>query len=242
MNIIADLHTHTLACRHGFSTVTEVIRAAAEKKLLAVGLTEHGPGYPGSVSYAYFNTYRDIPAQMFGIRVLKGCEANLMDRDGKLDFTAEQLAKLDIVIASCHGEVTPCGSVEENTAMYLGAIRNPRVDVIGHPDSPKYPIDVLRVVQEAARCGVALEINNSSPAARPGSEAMCTAIIQAALQFGAKLAVASDAHYHMAVGEFSYALRLLKENNVPEEQVINSSWERLTNYLQQRRQAASSGD
>ena len=50
MNIAADLHTHSLLCRHGYSTITEVIQAAAQKGLQGVGLTEHGPGYPGSVS------------------------------------------------------------------------------------------------------------------------------------------------------------------------------------------------
>ena len=61
MNIVADLHTHTLACGHAYSTLTEVIQEASDKGLKAVGLTEHGPGYPGSVKWAYFNTYRDIP-------------------------------------------------------------------------------------------------------------------------------------------------------------------------------------
>ena len=44
MNIVADLHTHTLACGHAYSTLTEVIQEASDKGLKAVGLTEHGPG------------------------------------------------------------------------------------------------------------------------------------------------------------------------------------------------------
>lgn len=235
VRIVADLHTHTLACGHGFSTVTEVIRAAADYKLEAVALTEHGPGYPGSVGYAYFNTYRDIPSEMFGISVLKGCEANLMNFAGELDFDKKRLAQMDIVIASCHKEVTPIGTIEQNTEMYIGAIRNPYVDVIGHPDFPLYPIDIEAVVRAAAESGVALEINNSSPAARPGSEDMCAEIICLARRQGAKLAVGSDAHYHLVVGNFAYAYEMLKKYDYPLEQVINSSMDKLHSHLTRNR-------
>jgi putative hydrolase len=235
MKLIADLHTHTLACRHGFSTVTEVIRAAADCKLQAVALTEHGPGYPGSVGHAYFNTYRDIPAEMFGISVLKGCEANLMNFAGELDFNEKRLAQLDIVIASCHKEVTPIGTIEQNTAMYIWAIQNPYVDIIGHPDFPLYPIDIEAVVRAAAANGVALEVNNSSPAARPGSENMCAEIICCAKRLGAKLAVGSDAHYHLVVGNFDYAYEMLSKYDYPLEQVINSSMDKLLSHLKRNR-------
>ncbi|GMA98441.1 phosphatase [Pelosinus sp. IPA-1] len=235
VSIIADLHTHTLACGHGFSTVTEVIRAAADCKLEAVALTEHGPGYPGGVGIAYFNTYRDIPPEMFGIKVFKGCEANLMNFSGELDFDAERLAKMDVVIASCHKEVTPIGSVEENTAMYIGAIKNPYVDIIGHPDSPLYPVDMEKIVKAAVEYNVALEVNNSSPAARPGSEAICTEMIQYAKRFGAKLAVGSDAHYHLIVGRFDYAFAIINQLEYPLDRVINTSMETLLSHLRRNR-------
>ena len=231
IKFVADLHTHTISCRHGFSTVTEVIRAAADCKLEAVGLTEHGPGYPGSVGDAYFNTYRDIPSEMFGIKVLKGCEANIMNFAGQLDFSETRLAQLDLVIASCHGEVTPSGTIEENTAMYISVLKNPHVDIIGHPDAPKYPIDIEAVVKAAVEYDVALEINNSSPAARPGSREMCREIIRYAKLYGAKLAVGSDAHYHLVVGKFDYAYEMLIEGEYPLEQVINSSMEKLMAHL-----------
>jgi putative hydrolase len=231
MDIIADLHTHTLLCRHGFSTVTEVMQAASAKGLQAVGLTEHGPGYPGSVGWAYFNTYRDIPREYKGMKVFCGAEANFMSLSGQLDFTAEQLAKLDLVIASCHVECSPQGSRQEVTDMLCAAMENPGVDIIGHPDNPLYAIDVEKVAAEAASHHKALEINNSSPAARPGSGPICHAIIRAAKKYGTLLSVSSDAHYHMKVGSFDYALGLLQEMDVPEEQVINSSLSRLLEFL-----------
>ena len=237
MRIAADLHTHTLLCRHGYSTVTEVIRSAADKGLQGVGLTEHGPGYPGSVGWAYFNTYRDIPRELFGIHVFCGAEANFMSLEGKLDFSQEQLSKLDLVIASCHAECSPQGSREEVTHMLLEAVRNPGVDIIGHPDHPLYPVEADALAREAARCHTALEINNSSPAARPGSEPVLREILSAAKRWGTLLSVGSDAHYHLKVGSFDYAQRMLQEFEIPEQQVINSSMERLLEFLAQHRTA-----
>ncbi|MCH4167367.1 MAG: PHP domain-containing protein [Megasphaera sp.] len=234
MNIIADLHTHTLLCRHGFSTVTEVMEEAGRQGLLAVGLTEHGPGYPGSVGWAYFNTYRDIPRKVGDLEVLCGAEANFMKLDGTLDFTDDQLAKLDIVIASCHKECSPSGTEQEVTGMMTAAMKQGYVDIIGHPDNPIYPVNAEVLAAAAAKYQVALEINNSSPAARPGSEPMCRQIIAAAKRHGTLLAVNSDAHYHKVVGSFAYALRLLTEMEVPEEQVINSSLDRLHHFLSGR--------
>lgn len=234
MKIIADLHTHTIACRHGFSTVTEVIEEAGRIGLEAVGLTEHGPGYPGSVGWAYFNTYRDIPRRVGNLEVLCGAEANFMKLDGSLDFTDEQLTRLDIVIASCHKECSPTGTKEEVTAMMTAAMRHGYVDIIGHPDNPLYPVDADVLAAEAAKCHVALEINNSSPAARPGSKPMCWDIIAAAKRYGTLLTVNSDAHYHKVVGTFDYALQLVIEAEIPPEQVINSSLERLHQFLSSR--------
>ena len=234
MNIAADLQTHSLLCRHGYSTITEVIQAAAQKGLQGVGLTEHGPGYPGSVSWAYFNTYRDIPRDLFGVQVFCGAEANFMNTNGDLDFTDEQLKQLDLVIASCHGECTPRGSREEVTQMMLSAVDSPYVDIIGHPDHPLYSVDADLLAREAARTHTALEINNSSPQARPGSEVFCRELLVAAKCYGTPLSVGSDAHYHLKVGCFDYAKKMLDEMRIPEEQVINSSMTRLQDFLSLR--------
>ena len=231
IKIVVDTHTHTLLCRHAFSTVTEVIRAAADRGLKGVGLTEHGPGYPGSVSYAYFNTYRDIPRELFGIDVFCGAEANVMDFNGSLDFTDEQLKKLDIVIVSCHKECLSQGSKDQVMHMFESVMKNPYIDIIGHPDNPIYPIDADILAKLAKKYNKALEINNSSPRARPGSEGICAEIILAAKKYGTLLSIGSDAHYHMAVGNFEYALSLLEQYDIPKEQIINTSVKRLKSFL-----------
>ena len=46
MNIELDMHTHTLASGHAFSTIQEMAKAGAEKGLKLLGITEHTPGIP----------------------------------------------------------------------------------------------------------------------------------------------------------------------------------------------------
>ena len=94
---------------------------------------------------------------------------------------------------------------------------------MGHPDNPLYPIEAELLAREASRLDKALEINNSSPAARPGSEPICRELLLAAKKYKTLLSVGSDAHYHLKVGCFDYSLGLLQEMEIPEEQVVNSS-------------------
>lgn len=169
---------------------------------------------------------------MYGIKVFRGAEANFMDLDGTLDFTDEQLKKLDIVIVSCHKEcLAPNATKEQITRMMEKTLKNPYIDIIGHPDNPIYPVDIDTLARLAKANNKALEINNSSPAARPGSKPICREIISAAKKYNTLLSVGSDAHYHLTIGKFDYALKLLEEYNIPQEQIINSSLEQLENFL-----------
>ncbi len=46
-------------------------------------------------------------------------------------------------------------------------MKNPRVNIIGHPDDSRYPLDYEKIVKAAKENKVMLEINNSS--LTPGS-------------------------------------------------------------------------
>jgi len=235
MQFVADLHVHTVASGHAYSTVREIAHVAADKGLAMIALTDHGPGMPGGAHAYHFSNQTAMPETMFGVRVLKGIEANAMDRFGRLDLDDFRLGKLDIVAVGLHTICAPYGSIKENTAMMLSAIQNPFVDVIVHPGNPEYLIDKEAVVKEAARCGVALEVNNSSlTVSRKGSLPHCDSIVGLAREFGAKLIVGSDSHFCETVGEFSVAAELLDKNGINAEQVINTSIERVLDHLNRR--------
>ena len=114
MQFVADLHVHTVASGHAYSTVKENARAAADKGLAIIALTDHGPGMPGGAHVYHFSNQTAIPPFLFGVRVLKGIEANAMNRFGKLDLDDFRLSKLDIVAVGLHTVCSPYGNLEEN--------------------------------------------------------------------------------------------------------------------------------
>ena len=48
MRDILDVHTHTLASGHAYNTMREMAKAASEKGLEILGITEHAVSMPGT--------------------------------------------------------------------------------------------------------------------------------------------------------------------------------------------------
>ncbi len=241
MWLAADLHVHSMASGHAYSTIAENARAGKERGLSAIAITDHGPAMPGAPHLYHFGNMKVLPPEIEGLRVLHGVEANVLDAEGRLDVPELYLARLDIVLAGLHTLCSPNGSVAENTRMLVKAIENPWIDVIVHPGNPEYAVDLEQVVQAAAACGTALEINNSSlTTSRMGSACNCQTVARLAVRYGARLIVGTDSHYHVHVGDFSQAVALLAEAGVPEELVVNTSLEKVADYLQCRHAARRS--
>lgn len=236
MQLVADLHVHTVASGHAYSTVLENIKAASEKGLKLIALTDHGPAMPGGPHKYYFSNQRAIPNELYGVRILKGVEANVMDRDGTLDLDEYRLSRLDIVLAGLHTYCAPYGTKEENTMMMIHTIENPWVDIIVHPGNPEYEVDEERVVKAAVKNNVAIEINNSSlTVSRKGSYSHCIKIAQYAKEYGAKVVIGTDSHFALSIGVFDKALEIVTEANIPEQNVLNTSVDKIYEYLRRRR-------
>ena len=233
MRIIADLHTHTLASGHAYSTINELAQAAGALGLQGLALTDHGPALPGGPHRYHFCAMRFIPPSIAGVRIFRGVEANILDLQGGLDLDQGVLGDLDFVLAGLHEGCGFCGrGIDQNTQAVLAAMENPRVNCISHPGNPFFPLHYEEVVQGAVRTGTALEINNSSlGVSRKGSSDNCREIARLCAAAGAPLLVGSDAHIAQGVGVFDAALRLIEEAGIAEEQVMNASWERLLAFL-----------
>ncbi len=233
MRIIADMHTHTVASGHAYSTVNELAQAAARKGLKALALTDHGPALPGGPHPYHFGAMRFIPATIDGVRILTGVEANILDETGRLDLDDACLQKLDFVMAGLH---EGCGmdgrGIDANTAALVRVMEHPLVRAVSHPGNPAFPLRYDTVVQAARATGTALEINNSSfSMSREGSAPVCRNLARLIAEQGAPVVVGSDAHIAQGVGEFDDAIAALLAAGVREEQVMNSSLERLTAFL-----------
>lgn len=235
MNDILDLHTHTTASGHAYSTLNEMVKAAEMKGLELLGISDHSPGMPGSCHEFYFSNFKVIPRHRSGVTILMGCELNIIDHDGNVDLPEALLKRLDYSIASIHPPCYPDrSSIAENTQAYLGAIKNPDIQIIGHPDDSRYPYDYDMVVAAAKEHHKLLEINNSSLSPlsyRQHAADNYRKLLEYCKKYDTSVIVNSDAHIDLDVGNHQRALSLLKEVGFPENLVVNTSKQRLLSFL-----------
>ena len=162
MKYTIDTHTHTLVSGHAYNTIDEMAAYAAKTGVTHLSITDHAPKMPGSAGILYFSNMKIIPRNKDGVKLYMGCEANIMDYDGNIDLKEYGLKGCDVVIASLHIPCIKPGSVEQNTGALIKAMDNPYVNIIGHPDDSRYPVDYEKLVKAAKEKHVLLEVNNTS--------------------------------------------------------------------------------
>ncbi|MDD6890690.1 MAG: phosphatase [Bacteroidales bacterium] len=234
MNIALDVHTHTLASGHAFSTLQEMARAAADKGLQLLGITEHTPGIPGTCNLIYFRNLHVVPRRMYGIELLLGAEINILDPQGNIDLDEFHLNKLDLRIAGIHSLCYTPGTREENTHGMVEVIRNPYIHIISHPGDGTAQLDFEPMVLAAKEHHTLLEINNSSlKPVRHKEEARGNnlELLRLCKRYEVPVILGSDAHISFDIANYEYALQLVGETEFPEELIMNTSVEKFKRYL-----------
>lgn len=235
MKIVADTHAHTLVSGHAYSTIQEMAAAAAKKGLQVMALTEHAPEMPGTCGKFYFDNLDVVPRTMKGVKMLFGAELNIMDAKGTVDLPEATLRGLDIIIASIHPPCYGTGHTEEeNTKAYIKAMENPYVNIIGHPDDGRFPVDYEEIVKAAKRTGTLLELNNSSlrpQSFRQGTRENMLAMLDLCRQYDVFVSTGSDAHVDVDAGNFTYVREVLAYCNFPQELVATTDFQLLKGFL-----------
>ena len=233
MKLAADLHVHTISSGHAYSTIEEYVKQAKKIKLKGFAITDHGPAMPGAPHAYHFQNLGMVPQKIDGIRVYRGIETNIVDAEGKTDLPDEWLTPFEIVLVATHPR---CGydnqGADKNTEVLFKAIdRYPSINLISHPGNPKYPLNVKETVALAKEKGVYIEINNSSFTSRAGSWETCLEFAKEVKRQDAKVVLTTDSHISMMLGVFDKAFKLIKEAGLTEDHVINTSLERIEEYL-----------
>lgn len=237
MDIEVDLHTHTVASGHAYSTITENALAASRKGIKLLGMTDHGPSMPGAPSLYHFGNLAVLPSEIGGVSILTGVEANITSHEGELDIPLRYLAKMKVVLVGLHLYCYPGGTAEQNTAAYLKAMENPFTDMMVHPGRPEFALDLEQIAKAAADMEVPVEINNSSLSAQKrGSWDNCRLFAGYMAKYRGSVILGSDAHFWDRVGEFGFALELVKEAGIKETQILNTSEQKVLAYLESRRE------
>jgi len=238
MKFVLDLHTHTLASGHAYNTIREMARSAADKGLELLGITEHAVGMAGTCDIIYFHNLKMVERNLYGVELLLGAELNILDTQGSIDMEDELLKKMDVTIASMHLPSMISGNREENTFAYLQVMKNPYINMIGHPDDGRYPVDYLALVQAAKEYHVLLEVNNNSldpRCTRINGETNITTMLNHCRKYQVPVVISSDAHTDTLVGCHAYAERLMKEIDFPEDLVLNHSAAAVKKFLNQNK-------
>ena len=230
MQNLIDIHTHTIVSGHAFSTLNEMIAAAQQRGLRLYGVTEHGPGIPGTCDPLYFRNMYIVPRQYGDMRLMMGAELNILDYEGTLDITEEECFRnFEVTIAGLHKLCYTDGNRTQNTSAFIGAIDNPKVNIISHPcDGTASDFDIEAVVLEAKRTGTLLELNNSSLNPYRGKKLAHPYFLQMlrlCKKYDHPIIISSDAHHTSQLCDHQYVEPLLKEADFPEALILNDKVE-----------------
>lgn len=234
MNCKLDVHTHTVVSGHAFSTLQEMVKAASEKGLEILGVTEHGPGIPGTCDPIYFRNLHVVPRVMYGMHLLLGAELNILDTTGRLDLNEEYYRLMDLRIAGIHSLCWEGGTCEENTSGMIAAIRNPWIHIISHPGDGTAMLDFEPIVLAARDTHTLLEINNSSLSpVRHKEHALDNnlCILRLCRKYGVPVILGSDAHISFSIADYAHIYPLLAETEFPEALVMNDKPDEFLSYL-----------
>lgn len=230
---VADVHMHSLMSGHAFGTVRELAFEAAARNLKLIGVTEHGPGIPGTVDPIYFRNFCDAPRVLYGVELLYGSEVNVLD-GGRVDLDERHLNYLDYAAAGIHGLCYENQGIVRNTDNTVRCMAHPKVKFITHPDTDAYAVDYKVLVEAAKATGTALELNNSSlrkPEQRPGCMKNYRTMLPLCAELGVPVVVNTDSHDPSFVGDFDLARKLLEELGFPEELILNNDLDKLKAFL-----------
>lgn len=237
MDFELDVHTHTIASGHAYGTLTEMAKEAAVRGLKLLGITEHTHYMPGTCDDLYFVNLRVVPRNMFGIRLMLGAELNIMDEDGTVDLPERIIDRLDLRIASIHGNLYRFGTTEQNTAAVLGAMKNPKIDIIGHPDDGNCPLDYERIVKASREYHTLLEINNNSLRlqSRKNARENIAVILKLCMKYDVPVIMNSDAHFMTDIANTDHSMPVVEEMGFPKELILNYSVEKFEAYIAKNR-------
>ena len=236
--VVADYHTHTVYS-HGTGSVLENALIAKEKGLKEIAITDHG------FSHMAFNLKREkLPSlrkdideaiEKTGVKIYLGVEANLMNYNGDVDITDEDLKSLEVIVMGFHKgirngfkafwgfsignilanffKIYTKRRVEKNTQSYIKAVEKYPIDIISHLNLTA-KVDCKRVAEACARTNTHIELNGKRIHFSEED-------VKGMLETDVKFVISSDAHSPERVGDDSLGLKVAKMYNIPLDRIVN---------------------
>lgn len=212
----------------GSGTVHEMGEAASERGYDYIAITDHSKGLKiaGGMNEAQLRKQgaeirkanRLLTRGGSKTTVLSSLEMNLNPRgEGDMDPTA--LASLDLVLGSFHSALR---TKADQTARYLAALRNPDIQILGHPRGRIYnyrlglKADWNRVLAKAARLDKAVEIDSY-----PDRQDLNLTLLKIARKEGVRISLGTDAHHPWQLEFIELGLAAALKARIPAERMLN---------------------
>ena len=223
--IRGDLHLHTTET-DGRATLDGMAEAARALGYEYIAVTDHSKalamanGLDEKRAVALAAQVREINRDGRGIRIFSGIECDIL-KDGALDLANDALAELDIVIGSIHSHMNL--EAAEMTDRLLRALECPHLKVLGHPTGrillhrDPFPFDFERVLGEAVKRGVWMEINAS-----PERLDLNATLIRSAKARGAKFTISTDAHHPKHYQSMRYGVLQARRGWLGPDDILNT--------------------
>ena len=224
-DILGDLHVHS---NHsdGMNSIEEMVRAAEERGLKYVGITDHSKseyvahGMDDAKFMKHIDYIEALSKRFEGVRVLVGAEVDIL-KDGSLDLGDKVMDRLDYAIGSVH---TSLGMDSKSMTKRISkALESGRVDILGHPTEriingrEGITFDFDEIAAKAAENRVAMEIDSFPERLDLNDEN-----ILRARSSGVKFAIDTDSHSISHFSMIRYGVGMARRGWLQKDDVINT--------------------
>jgi putative hydrolase len=226
-NLRGDLQMHT-CWSDGSGTIAQMADAAGERSYEYIAITDHSKGLKiaGGIDEHVLKKQGAEIAKLNGLLstagsslvILRSIEMNLNPR-GEGDMSSKALVSLDLVLGSFHSSLR---TVQDQTERYLTALRNPNVQILGHPRGRIYnyriglKADWPRIFAEATKLDKALEID-----CYPDRQDLNVALLRVARAHGTRISLGTDAHHPWQLEFIELGLAAALQAKIPADRIVN---------------------
>jgi DNA polymerase (family 10) len=224
-DIKGDLQMHTTAS-DGKNSIEEMAEAARALGHEYIAITDHSKavtvanGLDERRMEAHIKKIHAANEKGLGIRVLAGAEVDIL-KDGKLDYSDELLAQLDVVVCSVHSYMNLDSAAM--TERMLAAIENPYTQIIAHPTGrlllrrEAFHYDMEKVLDACAKHGAAMECNSY-----PDRLDLKEVYLRMCKERGVKVVVSTDSHSTRNLSFIRYGVTMARRGWLEKADVLNT--------------------
>jgi histidinol phosphatase-like PHP family hydrolase len=222
-----DLQMHT-QWSDGSGTIEDMARAAAERHYEYIAITDHSKGLKiaGGIDEEQLkrqaqeieSVNSSLQAEGVRVQVLRSIELNLTP-SGQGDMDPRSLRDLDVVLGCFHSSLR---KKEDQTERYLAALRNPDIQILGHPRGRIYNFrlgltaDWERVFALAAELDKAVEIDGY-----PDRQDLNVDLLKLARKAGCRISLGTDSHDPLQLRFIEYSLAAASKAGVHPDRILN---------------------